>query len=107
VFIGNGVQRADRHRACARCSTRRRGAAASPDYPLWSAATILNDGAPVYYDCTAANGFLPDPAQVEALVTPRTRALVIINPNNPDRRRVSARVAGKTGRDRASGTICC
>ena len=44
---------------------------------------FLNDGTPVYYDCAAANDFLPDPAQVEALVTPRTRALVIINPNNP------------------------
>jgi alanine-synthesizing transaminase len=55
----------------------------SPDYPLWSAATILNQGRPVYYPCTPANGFIPDPAQIERLVTPRTRALVVINPNNP------------------------
>ncbi len=55
----------------------------SPDYPLWSAATILNDGQPRYYRCLAAHGHLPDPDEVEALVTPRTRALVLINPNNP------------------------
>src|SRR5690606_32937140 len=55
----------------------------SRDYPLWSAATILNGGRPVYYPCRPENGFLPDPAEIEALLTPRTRALVVINPNNP------------------------
>jgi len=55
----------------------------SPDYPLWSAATILNDGKPMYYRCAPDNGFLPDPDEIEALVTPRTRAIVLINPNNP------------------------
>src|SRR5690554_4666133 len=55
----------------------------SPDYPLWSAATILNDGRPVYYRCRAEDGFLPDPDEIEALVSPRTRAIVLINPNNP------------------------
>src|SRR5690554_1399422 len=44
---------------------------------------ILNGGRPVYYACRPENGFLPDPAEIEALVTPRTRALVVINPNNP------------------------
>jgi alanine-synthesizing transaminase len=37
----------------------------SPDYPLWSAATILNDGRPVYYRCAPENGFLPDPVEIE------------------------------------------
>jgi alanine-synthesizing transaminase len=55
----------------------------SPDYPLWTAATILNDGVPVHYPCRPEDGFLPNPAAIEARVTPRTRALVIINPNNP------------------------
>ncbi len=55
----------------------------SPDYPLWSAATVLNDGVPTYYDCRPENGFVPDPDAVEALIGERTRALVIINPNNP------------------------
>ena len=55
----------------------------SPDYPLWSAATILNDGRPVYYRCLPENGFLPDPDEIESLVSARTRAIVLINPNNP------------------------
>ncbi|MDQ3229701.1 MAG: aminotransferase class I/II-fold pyridoxal phosphate-dependent enzyme, partial [Pseudomonadota bacterium] len=53
------------------------------DYPLWSAATILNDGRPVYYRCRPDNGFLPDPDEIESLVSSRTRAIVLINPNNP------------------------
>ncbi|HET8941883.1 MAG TPA: aminotransferase class I/II-fold pyridoxal phosphate-dependent enzyme [Rudaea sp.] len=55
----------------------------SPDYPLWSAATVLNDGVPRYYHCPAQRGHLPDPDEIEALIGPRTRALVVINPNNP------------------------
>jgi alanine-synthesizing transaminase len=55
----------------------------APDYPLWTASVILNDGRPVHYPCRAERGFLPDPDEVEALITPRTRALVLINPNNP------------------------
>jgi len=55
----------------------------SPDYPLWSAATILNDGHPVFYRCHAEAGFLPDPDEMDALVSARTRAIVLINPNNP------------------------
>ena len=55
----------------------------SPDYPLWSAATILNDGRPVYYRCAPENGFQPDPVEIETLVSSRTRAIVLINPNNP------------------------
>ena len=55
----------------------------SPDYPLWTAATVLNGGRAVYYPCPESQDFNPDPAAVEALITPRTRALVVINPNNP------------------------
>ena len=55
----------------------------SPDYPLWSAAAILNDGRPVFYRCHAGSGFLPDPDEIEVLVSARTRAIVLINPNNP------------------------
>ena len=43
----------------------------------------LNRGRAVHYPCRPENGFVPDPAEVEALITPRTRALVVINPNNP------------------------
>jgi alanine-synthesizing transaminase len=50
---------------------------------LWSAATILNGGVPRYYRCLAEHHHMPDPEEIEALITPRTRALVLINPNNP------------------------
>jgi alanine-synthesizing transaminase len=55
----------------------------SPDYPLWTAAVTLNGGVAVHYPCPEANGFQPDLERLKALVTPRTRALVVINPNNP------------------------
>ena len=55
----------------------------APDYPLWTAAVILNGGRAVHYPCESARGWQPDPDAIEARITPRTRALVIINPNNP------------------------
>ena len=55
----------------------------TPDYPLWTAAVALNAGAPVHYPCRPENGFVPDPEEVERLVSRATRAIVIINPNNP------------------------
>jgi alanine-synthesizing transaminase len=55
----------------------------APDYPLWTAATVLNGGRAVHYACTAGEDFLPDPDDLESRITPRTRALVVINPNNP------------------------
>ena len=55
----------------------------SPDYPLWTAAVILNRGRAVHYPCRPEAGFVPDPEELARLVTPRTRALVVINPNNP------------------------
>lgn len=83
VFIGNGVSELIDIALRALLNPGEEVLLPSPDYPLWSAATILNDGKPVYYDCRVENGWLPDPEQIEALVTPRTRALVVINPNNP------------------------
>jgi len=55
----------------------------SPDYPLWTAAVTLNGGKAVHYPCREEDGFIPDVDAVRALVTPRTRALVVISPNNP------------------------
>ena len=55
----------------------------SPDYPLWSAAVTLNGGKAVYYPCRPENDFVPDPEEIAALVTRKTRAIVVINPNNP------------------------
>ena len=83
VFIGNGVSELIDISLRALLNPDDEVLVPSPDYPLWTAATILNDGRAVHYDCRAENGFLPDPAQIESLITPRTRALVVINPNNP------------------------
>ena len=83
VFVGNGVSELIDISLRALLNPGEEVLVPSPDYPLWSAATILNDGRPVYYRCDEANGFLPDPDQMEALVSSRTRAIVLINPNNP------------------------
>ncbi|HEX2810634.1 MAG TPA: pyridoxal phosphate-dependent aminotransferase [Kineosporiaceae bacterium] len=55
----------------------------APDYPLWTAVATLAGGRPVHYLCDEASGWLPDLADLEAKITPRTVALVVINPNNP------------------------
>jgi alanine-synthesizing transaminase len=83
VFVGNGVSELIDLSLRALLNPGDEVLLPSPDYPLWSAATILNDGRPVYYRCKVADGFLPDPDEIEALVSSRTRAIVLINPNNP------------------------
>ena len=83
VFVGNGVSELIDISLRALLNPGEEVLVPSPDYPLWSAATILNDGRPVYYKCDRDNGFLPDPEQIESLVSSRTRAIVLINPNNP------------------------
>ena len=83
VFIGNGVSELIDLSLRALLNPEDEVLLPSPDYPLWSAATILNDGRPVYYRCAPENGFLPDPDEIEKLVSSRTRAIVLINPNNP------------------------
>ncbi|MGB5939265.1 MAG: aminotransferase class I/II-fold pyridoxal phosphate-dependent enzyme [Rhodanobacter sp.] len=83
IFVGNGVSELIDLSLRALLQPGDEVLLPSPDYPLWSAATILNGGRPRYYRCQAEHGHLPDPDEVEALVTPRTRALVLINPNNP------------------------
>ncbi len=55
----------------------------APDYPLWTACTGLAGGKPVHYRCDEQAGWAPDMADLRSKVTPRTRALVVINPNNP------------------------
>jgi alanine-synthesizing transaminase len=55
----------------------------SPDYPLWTAATQLAGGQPVHYYCDESAGWQPDLEDLAAKVTPRTKAIVVINPNNP------------------------
>ncbi len=55
----------------------------SPDYPLWTAVASLSGGTPVHYRCEESNGWMPDLDDIRAKVTPRTKGIVVINPNNP------------------------
>lgn len=55
----------------------------APDYPLWTAAVSLSGGTPVHYLCNEADDWNPDLEDIAAKITPRTKALVVINPNNP------------------------
>jgi alanine-synthesizing transaminase len=55
----------------------------APDYPLWTAATSLSGGTPVHYLCDEAQGWMPNLDDIRAKITPRTKAIVVINPNNP------------------------
>ncbi len=55
----------------------------APDYPLYTAAVSLSGGHPVHYICDEQNDWLPDLDDIRAKITPRTRAIFVINPNNP------------------------
>ena len=83
VFIGNGVSELIDMSLRALLNPGDEILVPSPDYPLWSAATVLNGGKAVYYRCASDNGFLPDLDQLESVITSKTKAIVVINPNNP------------------------
>ncbi|MFM2324124.1 pyridoxal phosphate-dependent aminotransferase [Brachymonas denitrificans] len=55
----------------------------APDYPLWTAATSLAGGKPVHYICDENNGWMPDLDDIRSKISPRTKGIVVINPNNP------------------------
>ncbi|MDH5540621.1 MAG: aminotransferase class I/II-fold pyridoxal phosphate-dependent enzyme, partial [Rhizobacter sp.] len=55
----------------------------APDYPLYTAAVSLSGGTPVHYLCDEQSDWMPDIADMRARITPRTKAIVVINPNNP------------------------
>jgi len=83
VYMGNGVSELILNALRGLLNPGDEVLVPSPDYPLWTAAVNLNAGKAVHYPCPEAKGFQPDVAALEQLITPRTRALVIINPNNP------------------------
>jgi alanine-synthesizing transaminase len=55
----------------------------APDYPLWTAAVSLSGGTPIHYLCDESKEWAPDLADLRSKITPRTKAIVMINPNNP------------------------
>lgn len=83
VFIGNGVSELIMIAMRALLNPDDEVLIPSPDYPLWTASAVIHGAKAIHYPCRPENGFEPDPEEVERLITPRTRALVVINPNNP------------------------
>jgi len=83
VFIGNGVSELIDLTLRALLDPGDEVLIPSPDYPLWTAATVLNGGKAVHYPCPEQGGYMPDVDALEKLITGKTRAIVIINPNNP------------------------
>lgn len=83
VWLGNGVSELITMACQALLEDRDEVLVPAPDYPLWSAVVSLCGGRAVHYVCDEGAGWLPDPADIEAKITDRTRALVVINPNNP------------------------
>ena len=55
----------------------------APDYPLWTAQVTLSGARAVHYPCDEGNGWMPDLEAIERLITPATKGIVLINPNNP------------------------
>lgn len=83
VFLGNGVSELITMTTQALLNDGDEVLIPKPDYPLWTAATSLAGGKPVHYLCDEANEWNPDIEDIRAKVTDRTKAIVVINPNNP------------------------
>ena len=83
IFIGNGVSELVVLTMQALLDNGDEVLIPMPDYPLWTAAVVLSGGVARHYVCDEASGWLPDLDDIRAKINSRTRALVIINPNNP------------------------
>ncbi|MCX4687491.1 pyridoxal phosphate-dependent aminotransferase [Kitasatospora purpeofusca] len=83
VFLGNGVSELIQLAMTALLNDGDEVLVPAPDYPLWTASVSLAGGTAVHYRCDEQSDWYPDLADVEAKVTDRTRAMVVINPNNP------------------------
>ncbi|MBP6654050.1 MAG: pyridoxal phosphate-dependent aminotransferase [Propionivibrio sp.] len=83
IYIGNGVSELIVMAMNALLNSGDEVLVPAPDYPLWTAAVSLSGGTPRHYLCDEANEWLPDLDDIRAKITPKTRAIVIINPNNP------------------------
>ncbi|WP_041631252.1 pyridoxal phosphate-dependent aminotransferase [Corynebacterium terpenotabidum] len=83
VYLGNGVSELITMVTQAMLNDGDEILIPSPDYPLWTAATTLAGGKAVHYLCDEENDWAPSIEDIESKVTPRTKAIVIINPNNP------------------------
>ncbi|HEY8373093.1 MAG TPA: pyridoxal phosphate-dependent aminotransferase [Pseudonocardiaceae bacterium] len=83
VYLGNGVSELITLALQAMLDNGDEVLIPAPDYPLWTAATTLAGGTPVHYLCDEQADWYPDLDDIAAKITDRTKALVLINPNNP------------------------
>ena len=83
VFMGNGVSELIMMCMRALLNPGDEVLIPSPDYPLWTASAVIHGGIAVGYPCPPERGFQPDPTDIERRITDKTRAIVLINPNNP------------------------
>ena len=83
VYLGNGASDLINMAVNALLSEGDEMLLPAPDYPLWTAVASLSGGRPVHYVCDEANGWLPDIDDMRRKITKRTKAIVLINPNNP------------------------
>jgi alanine-synthesizing transaminase len=83
VWLGNGVSELITISLQAMLDNGDEVLVPTPDYPLWTASTSLAGGRPVHYLCDEANDWQPDMADLRSKISERTKAIVIINPNNP------------------------
>lgn len=83
IYLGNGVSELITIATQALLNNGDEVLVPAPDYPLWSAAITLAGGRPVHYLCDEQSGWVPDLADIRSKLSDRTRAIVVINPNNP------------------------
>jgi alanine-synthesizing transaminase len=83
IYLGNGASELIQMAANALLNDGDELLVPAPDYPLWTAVTSLSGAKPVHYLCDEAHSWMPSLADIRAKITPRTRAIVVINPNNP------------------------
>ena len=83
IYIGNGVSELIMISMQSLLDSGDEVLIPAPDYPLWTAAVTLSGGRPVHYICDESAGWNPDIDDIRAKVSPKTKAIVVINPNNP------------------------
>lgn len=83
VYLGNGASELITMSLNALLNTGDEVLIPAPDYPLWTASVALSGGTPVHYLCDEQSEWYPDLADIRRKITARTRAIVVINPNNP------------------------
>ena len=83
IFIGNGVSELIAMSMQGLLNTGDEVLIPMPDYPLWTAVVTLSGGTPVHYVCDESSDWNPDTNDIRSKITPRTKAIVVINPNNP------------------------